>query len=97
MAGIYALKYQTQLNRGTTSKGTCIVLTINYTLYQSRPICDRKVDSSLYAPAICHRGEALQYLVERILDWQNKGEGHVHIRTGHEGPNGEKRYTSTLL
>jgi len=87
MAGIYALKYQTQLNRGIMSKGTCIVLTINYTFYQSRP---------LYAAAICHRGKTLQYLVDRILDWQSKGKGQVHITTGHEGPNGEKRHTSTL-
>jgi len=26
----------------------------------------------------------------------NKGKGKVHPRTGHEGPQAEKRYSSTL-
>ena len=43
--------------------------------------------------AIC---ELYIYVYEYIYIYIYEGKGKVHPRTGHEGPKGEQRYSSTL-
>jgi hypothetical protein len=43
----------------------------------------------------CQRLKGIYCLRFRMVQ-HSKGKGKVHLRTGHEGPEGEQRYSSTL-
>jgi len=37
-----------------------------------------------------------QYFALNAVNLKSKDKGKIHLSTGHEGPEGEKRYSSTL-